>query len=244
MSDHYVTVATFYVPYEAELARGLLAGEGIESFVFGALSSSVISGGAMFGDQTKLQVHEKDAPRATQILAAQAAHVKLKDNEEDQAEEETWLCTLCGSVVSREQLCCVYCQTPRDAVQEASPDQRLAVQTEPTPSLDREGIQQQPLLTAPRPEAAAPAKEDEDEAPEPPPLPNEERARSAFGMALMGWFFPLPIFPLYSLWLMFRLTFDPQELSPRGERYFYLSLTLNGLYVLALLILYGVIFSW
>lgn len=234
MSDRFVTVAKFYAPYEAELARALLAREGIESFVFGALSSSIISGVATFGDRTQLQVHENNAQRATQILATQAARVELEVHPEEQVEEDTWLCTRCGAVGGADQTRCESCQTPRDAVQAASPDRRLAVQTEPAAPLDPEGIQQTPALTAPRSEATEP---DEQEAPEPPLLPNEERAKSAFGMALLGWIVPLPIFPLYSLWLLLGVCLNSEDLGSKGKRYFYWALALDVGYLIAVFLL-------
>jgi rubrerythrin len=233
MSERFVTVATYPMAYEAELAKGLLAREGIESLVLGELSANAFSGVSSFGDQMRLQVHEDDAQRATRILAAQAAHVELEDNWEDEAENATAVCTLCGTALSDDQSVCPTCQTPRDAFQQAVPRNSLFVQTEPQPPLDDEGIQPTPTLKAP----GSPAPEEkEEDTPEAPPLPHEKRARGAFLLAALGWIC-FPLFPLLSVWLLFRLSLDDSELSPKGMRYFYASIVLNGLYFLTFFLL-------
>src|SRR2546423_10275041 len=99
MSDRLVTVASFSVPYEADLARGLLETEGITAFLAGDMAASTLAGvGGPIG-RVDLQVRETDAQRAAGILAVCAAEATLDEDWETQAEEgaDVWVCSLCGA---------------------------------------------------------------------------------------------------------------------------------------------------
>ena len=50
MSDKFITVATFHQSYEAQLAKNLLANEGIESILAGEFTSDVLFGNPALGD--------------------------------------------------------------------------------------------------------------------------------------------------------------------------------------------------
>ncbi|HZT81800.1 MAG TPA: DUF2007 domain-containing protein [Gemmataceae bacterium] len=70
MGEQFVTVATFTLPAEAELARGRLEEEGIPAGVIGDMSSGLFVG---FGNPlggVQLQVPEAHAERALAILSA------------------------------------------------------------------------------------------------------------------------------------------------------------------------------
>jgi hypothetical protein len=72
MSDSLVTVATFATSTEAELARNLLAGEGLQAYLTGAESAGILGMVATPWDGgVKLQVAADDEKRASSILARQ-----------------------------------------------------------------------------------------------------------------------------------------------------------------------------
>jgi hypothetical protein len=116
MSDQLVTVAHYLLAYEAELARNLLEGEGIRAFVNDDVTGTLWPSGDI-----RLQVGAEDAPRATALLAAQAAEASLDDDWEDSAEKGAgvWTCSLCGEPVGAEGTVCPSCQTPREAIRAA-----------------------------------------------------------------------------------------------------------------------------
>ena len=68
MSDKLVTIAEFPDYIEAEMARQLLADNGIEAVVTGENASNVYSGMPALGGYCKLEVFEGQAKQAQQIL--------------------------------------------------------------------------------------------------------------------------------------------------------------------------------
>jgi hypothetical protein len=93
--DRLVTVATFATAVEADLARNLLAEEGVAAYLeCGALVEMVwMLGNAVGG--VKLQVAEDDVPRAREILdrtagaiEAAPAETDYGDRDEPQLDEE------------------------------------------------------------------------------------------------------------------------------------------------------------
>jgi hypothetical protein len=229
VADQYVVVAKFTFPYEGELARNLLQNEGIESFLSGEMSADALSAVA---DQVLLQVHEQDAQRAAGILAAHQA--SLDDDWEDKAEHDpdVWVCSLCGSPVSKSLPVCYACQTPREGIRADRPRALTDIQKTPD-ALPPDPVQKRDEVTAealpPLAPAAppAPAGAEGGEGEGPPDLPGDALARSAFGAALVATFFAclLP-FAWYSLG---RLVLHSGELSPRGLRFYYAALALNAL---------------
>src|SRR5579872_1408299 len=141
VADKFITVATFSLPYEAELAKSLLENEGIESFLTGGLSVDVLLGAGGMADQVRLQVHDQDAQRAAGILAAHQA--ALEDGWEDKAEHDpdVWVCSLCGSPVSNGLSACLACQTPREGIRADLPSPvaspRQALDVPPTDSIQK-----------------------------------------------------------------------------------------------------------
>ncbi len=129
MPDQLITVANYFLAYEADLARNLLESEGIRAFVNGNMTGSLLPTG-----EIQLQVSAADAPRAAAILAAQAAEASLDDDWEDQAEQGAglWTCSLCGEPVANGMTVCHACQTPRDAIRPAITD----IRREPPPPAD------------------------------------------------------------------------------------------------------------
>ncbi len=118
MSDHYVTVASYRFPHEAQLALNVLEEEGIRAFLDGELTANVLSG---IGEELRLQVHEHDAQRATRLLAEIDAQAGVDDDWEDQAESCAWTCELCGAPINNRYSACPACKTPSPHVQKGAP---------------------------------------------------------------------------------------------------------------------------
>ena len=236
MSDKFVTVATFNQSFEAQLARNLLENEGITSIVGGEFASDALFGNPALGDQIVLQVREEDAQRAAGILAAVAA-AKLDEHWEDEAEAGVWLCSICGEPISNRLSVCYSCQTPREGIRAGSPRDPTAIQSEPALSptgeevLKRDDSVCPPALSA-RTETAS-ALETEDEEEETPLALADDLARHAFGAAFFG-LLTILLLPL-SWYYLIKLMSVPDLLSPKGRRYLYGALFLNGFFLLLVL---------
>jgi hypothetical protein len=238
MSDKFVTVATFNRSFEAQLAKNLLEDEGITSNVSGELTADMLPfGQAGGGDQIVLQVPEEDAQRAAGVLAVVAA-AKLDDNWEDEAESGAgvWLCSICGEPISNRLSVCYSCQTPREGIRAATPRDSTAIQSNPPMALGGDEFQKPDDLarTPPLP-AIAPALEAEDEADEPPLSCADDLARHAFGAAFFGLLIVL-LLPL-SWYYLLQLMSVPDALSPKGRRYLYGAIFINGIFLLPVLVL-------
>jgi hypothetical protein len=68
MADKLVTIAQFPDYIEAEMAQQLLADNGIQAIVTGENASNVYSGMPALGGYCKLEVFERQAQQAQQIL--------------------------------------------------------------------------------------------------------------------------------------------------------------------------------
>jgi hypothetical protein len=68
MADKLITIAEFPDYIEAEMAQQLLADNGIKAVVTGENASNVYSGMPALGGYCKLEVFERQAQRAQQIL--------------------------------------------------------------------------------------------------------------------------------------------------------------------------------
>ncbi|HZY86566.1 MAG TPA: DUF2007 domain-containing protein [Gemmataceae bacterium] len=236
MTDKFVTVATFGLPYEAELAKSLLQNEGIESFLSGEQTADVWLGNAGLGDQLRLQVHEQDAQRAAGILAAQAA--ALDEDWEDKAEHDPdiWVCSLCGSPVSNRLSACLACQTPREGIRTTAPPSAKGIQPTPTSPPPTDPVQKREDVTAevapppgpgsPTPSSGAGA---EAEGPEDYPqlAPGDDLARRAFWASVFAIGVPCPLLP-FAWYFLVRVLAYPGELSPGGMRYFYGAMLMAG----------------
>jgi hypothetical protein len=244
LADKFVTVQTFHQTFEAQLAKNLLENEGIESMLSGEFTADMLPfGQAGAGDQIVLQVREEDAQRAAGILAAVAA-AKLDKDWEEQAESgaDVWICSICGEPISNRLSICYSCQTPREAIRAGSPRDRAAIQQKPAPPPTGEEIQKRDEITRtepPAPAAPAPAQLEADERDDPgenhSSAVGDDLARHAFGAAFFG-FLTVLLLPL-SWYYLVRLAFFPEELSPRGMRYFYGALLINGVFLLVVLLL-------
>jgi hypothetical protein len=71
MADKIVTIAEYADSMKAEMAKQVLADFGIKSTLAGQLGADVLSGVLVFSTPVKLQVLEKDADEAKQILEDQ-----------------------------------------------------------------------------------------------------------------------------------------------------------------------------
>jgi hypothetical protein len=231
MPENFVTVATYTLPYEAELARNLLGAEGIAAFVSGDLSGGLLPTG-----EIRLQVAAEDAQRATAVLASQAA-ATLDSDWEEKAESDAgvWTCSLCGAPVSTQRTGCDSCQTPRDAIRADPPRPFGDIQRGAPPPPGREGIHsREHVATAPAsapppaPPPVARDEGDEDSAPaEAPTAEGDEFARRAFLASVFSLLFT-PLL-LLSGWYLLRLMAYSGEVSAAGMKYLYGALALCGL---------------
>ena len=71
MEDKIITIAEYADSMKAEMAKQVLADFGIKSTLAGQLGADVLSGVLAFSTPVKLQVLEKDADEAKQILEEQ-----------------------------------------------------------------------------------------------------------------------------------------------------------------------------
>jgi hypothetical protein len=236
VADQYVTVKTFTLALEAQLAKNLLQTEGIESFITGEYSADVLVANPAVGDQVRLQVHERDAQRAAGILAAHEA--SLDDDWEEQAEHgaDVWVCPLCGSPVSNHLPVCYACQTPREGIRADRPRSLTDIQQTPD-TLPPDPVQKRDEVTAealpplaPARPAPASAEAEEEEEEGPPELPGDVLARYAFGAAVFSFFFAC-LLPL-AWYHLGRLALHSGELTPRATRFYHAALLIDVLLLL------------
>lgn len=223
MGDKFVTVATYNLPYEAELAKNLLQNEGIESFLTGGLTADVLFGNAGLADQVRLQVREDDAQRAAGLLAVHAATIDADWEERAEHDPDVWVCSLCGAPVSNQLTTCTGCQTPRASIRADRP--RL-----PAPPVDavqrRDEIAARPPRASapPAPAPAASAAGEEEPFPEVPV--GEDMARRAFIASLFGIAGVVILLPV-AWYFLARTILSPGELSRVASRRFYLAILLS-----------------
>jgi hypothetical protein len=245
MPDRLITVATYNVSFEAEAAKNLLEAEGIRAFVSGGLTGSLLS-----TFWIHLQVQEEDAPRASAILAEVEAS---RDPDWEEGAEKgagVWTCSLCGEPVADEVEVCPSCQTLREAIHTPA----MEVQREPPPPPlrpDAVQVRDQVTTTASPPPAPQPSLETAmDEGPREPKSPyadGDDLARRALidsvcslvglsGVCILDGPIPLLLLAIcyvllvaLSWWYLFHLFSFTEALSPRGLRYIYVALALNGI---------------
>jgi hypothetical protein len=235
MAENFVTVATFNQTYEAQLAKNLLENEGIAGLMSGEFTSDVMFGNTALGDQIVLKVPEEEAGRAAGILATVQA-ARLEPDWEKQAEAGVWVCSICGEAISNRLSMCYACQTPREGIRADAPRDRHAIQPA------NEDIQKSDEITnapvSPPSSVKSPLAEKPEEDTEPPPLsPLDEVARHAFGAALFCLLTVCLSFPLSAYYLA-QIFFSDEDLTPRGRRYLYGALLINGTYLLIILLIF------
>jgi hypothetical protein len=234
VADKFVTVATFNLPYEGELARNLLQNEGIESFLTGNLTADVLSSNLGLGDQVRLQVHDRDARRAASILAAHQA--SLDDDWEDKAEHDpdVWVCSLCGSPISNSLSACYACQTPREGIRTDRPPALTDIQHAPAAPPPPDPVQKRDEVmaaeglslapAAPGTSPTEPASDEEEAFPE--VSDGDDMARRAFLAAILGCAGVVFLLPV-SWYFLARVMFFQGELSRGALHRFYLALVLS-----------------
>ena len=235
MAENFVTVATFHRSFEAQMAKNLLENEGIPSIVSGEITADILPLGQHGGkEQIVLQVKSDDAQRAAVILAEVAA-AKADTNWEKQAEAGVWVCSICGEAISNRLSMCYACQTPREGIRADAPRERHAIQPA------NEDIQKRDELTDAAVTPSTPVKLPATDQPaldaEPPLSPLDEVARHAFGAALFCLLTVFISFPLSAYYLA-KIFFSDEDLTPRGRRYLYGALLINGTYLLILFLLF------
>lgn len=221
MADKFVTVATYNLPYEAELAKNLLENEGIQSFLTGGLTADTLFGNAGLADQVRLQVREDDARRAAGLLAVHAASVDADWEDRAEHDPDVWVCSLCGAPVSNQLTTCHGCQTPRASIRADRPPL-------PAPPPDavrrRDEIAERPAPSPTTATPGAPAAGDEEPFPEVPV--GDDMARRAFIAALFGIAGVVILLPV-AWYFLARVIFFQGELGRRALRQFYLALVLS-----------------
>jgi hypothetical protein len=246
VSDEFITIARFSTAMEAQLAVGRLEAEGIKAYLLGDLTVSVFTGMGVAGGQVHLQVTTSDRERAIKILEECAADA-LDEGWKSQNEEDSavWVCPLCGDAVRVILPVCPSCHTLRGSTPEAEDYGAEAIQDAPSPPGRRrpkprskpspEGVQKlaEPSVQPPLPPAGE--AEEEIEVPELATFQGDDLARRALRATLFGLGVPI-LFP-FAVFNLFHLLFYDGELSPRGRRNFYLTLTIQGAVFVFLLVL-------
>jgi hypothetical protein len=236
VADQFVTVATYSLPYEAELAKNLLETEGIESFLTGGLTADTLFGNAGLADQVRLQVREDDAQRAAGLLAVHAASVDADWEERAEHDPDVWVCSLCGAPVSNQLTTCHGCQTPRASIRA---DRPLAPAAPPPDAVQKRDEIAPAVGRAPVPAgrgAGPPASPAEDEEPFPEVSVGDDMARRALIAAVFGvvgagasfFLVGLVILLPLSWYFLARVMFYKGELSPGALRRYYLALAVSG----------------
>ena len=85
MADELIVVATYFDYIQAEMARQLLADQGIEAVVTGQNASNMYQ---MAVEGPELQVRESDAEEARKILDSQNEAEEAEEGDEDEKNEE------------------------------------------------------------------------------------------------------------------------------------------------------------
>jgi hypothetical protein len=140
MAEKFVLVASFSVPYQAELARNRLQAEGVPVLMVGEIAASTL-GFIGPGGQVRLEVPEDQFEKARAILAECMGELEKPPPGWEAAAEQAeglWVCPLCGSSVSRARFTCPDCGTARGPDAVPAPDtaiqsgaRRAAVAAEP-----------------------------------------------------------------------------------------------------------------
>jgi len=99
------------------------------------------------------------------------------------------------------------------------------------------------LLAAP-PVPAEAAEADEPEEPPEDPESTEALARRAWRAALFGLMFLWVILHIYSLWLLLKLSFRPDDVSPEGMRKVYGALVIDGFVLVAFAVVLRAMFEF
>src|SRR5260370_34345752 len=207
--EKYVVVATFTMPWEAQLACGRLEAEGILAHVLGDAAASAFGVLSAVGGKVELYVSAADAERALTVLAEcmpeehwrvmMAEHlqpartalsewtpndgIQLSAANDGEKDASLWVCSVCGDAVSVAETVCPACGTSREALRPAqSEDVREShpVERASLPHLHNEETV-----------SARPALEADFEAPEPDDRPaGDVLAGRALKVALLSLLIP------------------------------------------------------
>lgn len=110
VDDDLVTIATFPSPQEANIAKSALNAEGVEAFVQGEITTSMLSyyGSSVAG--ARLQVRKSDSSRATEFLSV------IESREQPPESIGPWTCPNCQSEVDAGFAVCWSCGRDADDV--------------------------------------------------------------------------------------------------------------------------------
>lgn len=93
MTEKLVTIATFRIAVEADLAIGKLESEGIECFLADEFAGHYLTGGGI-----KLQVSDTDAQRAVEILGDFSTLGEASEESPSEPEDDAPRCPRCDSI--------------------------------------------------------------------------------------------------------------------------------------------------
>jgi hypothetical protein len=232
MSELLVTVASYRLHTEAQVAAALLEDAGIKVLLLGDEAASAFPG--MFGFEVRLQVPPGDLQQAQDILADLAPEKSLESDWENEVERNAavWVCPLCGSPVTHRRSVCPDCGTARQDIKATTPD--LTSTPRRPPGAPPEAIRKLGEVTSTAPPQLPLDVTEDIEVPAGETYLADDLARQAFHTAVISFvIFP---FLLSSLWLALRLFLFPGKLSPTGKHDFYAAMLFNALTVLYLLI--------
>lgn len=235
MSNELVSVATFSVTAEAELARQALEAAGIAAVLDGETTASTLSyiGTAIGG--VRVLVRQADQESARRVLQS-IRH----DNSTAAGGSAAWICPNCSVDVSADFDVCWQCGSTRDGTRDPtfSVDE-LDLPTESEASLadvSRPGHATRADLSSPPPDANNPYRspavvellvDAPESEPEVDTSEGDALAVRAWRAAVLSPFLCPPLLTIYSVWLVVRIAVADVALSRLGKSRFYLALLLN-----------------
>jgi hypothetical protein len=230
MAEEHVIVATFTQPMEAQVACERLNVEGIPAYVIDDTASSPITGIFGLARRVVVYVPATDYQRAARILEDTPGQPSVPPKrltapaEEEEEDEDLWLCPLCGEPLSVALAECPACGTARPELQ---PPKRegLAWNRPPRSWSDK--------LTADAPAETLLGMETNVEVPPLRTLEGDALASRALRAALLTALIP----PLYfiSFWALWQLLAYDGEFSPLGARKRFLGILLNTLLLVVIM---------
>jgi hypothetical protein len=222
MNDHLVTVATFANPLHAEMAKNRLEAEGIPAFLADVESTLALLAGNL--SSVKVAANERDARRATAILAALA--------DESDAEPirplTEWMCPHCDTEIEPGFDVCWSCGNPLQALPGAFFAPKAAADAAFKESITR-------TLPPARPGSTSHGAEDE------LVQDSEEtvQVHRAWRAAVLGLFLCPPLLHIYALWLLIPLARRWQYFESATKRRYLVAVTITVTVLAVALIMVG-----
>ncbi len=217
-SSQFKVVASFPNAHQAELISSILRENGINSFANNAETSVSLSHIGLGLGGVQVMVNGGDIEEATAILA------ELESNK-----CEPWKCGNCQSEVDEGFDVCWKCGASRE---EAAFDPGIQTESYQVESIDKVGFQQFPPVDGKHPYQApitSPTKEQSD-APEKDSsvqVAAEEMVDRAWRASILGLILLPGVCQAYSLYLLIRASLTSDQLSPKHQGRYTVTLVLN-----------------